>query len=356
VSRAPPPGTFAGVLGTRGEAAVGEAPGPVGGAARRWFNVVVVAVAVVVVGWLAVSARADIADAARLLDHVRWRWVGIAVACGVLTLSLFACVRVVLVGAIGIRLGVMSAISLTYASGAIAASVPAGGALATAYVFRQYRAAGASAGDATWAVLVNGVVTPAVLAVLGLAGVALAAPSGWTSVLIPVVVALAWVAVAWWILRDPSVLRRPLAAVLRFAQRVRRRSTDGVESTVSELTAQLAAVHPGLRRSAAACAVQLASWLADVGCLAASIVAVGGDVPWRPLLAVYAAAELAGRIPLLPGGLGQVETGLVVGLTAAGMPAPTALAATLLYRIASQWLVVPIGWAAWVFRKGQKLR
>jgi len=36
-----------------------------------------------------------------------------------------------------------------------------------------------------------------------------------------------------------------------------------------------------------------------------------------------------------------------VALVAYGMPASTAVAAVLLYRIISFWILVPIGWAAW---------
>jgi len=97
--------------------------------------------------------------------------------------------------------------------------------------------------------------------------------------------------------------------------------------------------------------LQLLSWLLDLLCLAAALVAVGGSVPWRGLLAVFTASQLVGRIPLLPGGLGQIETGLVVGLRATGMPVADALAATLIFRIASQWLIVPLGWPAWWWRR-----
>jgi uncharacterized protein (TIRG00374 family) len=66
---------------------------------------------------------------------------------------------------------------------------------------------------------------------------------------------------------------------------------------------------------------------------------------------VFTASQLVGRIPLLPGGLGQIETGLVVGLRATGMPVADALAATLIFRIASQWLIVPLGWPVWWWRR-----
>ena len=74
----------------------------------------------------------------------------------------------------------------------------------------------------------------------------------------------------------------------------------------------------------------------------------------RPSLVVlaYASAELLAQIPLTPGGLGFVVAGLVGTLTLAGVPGPEALAATLLYRLVSYWLPIPVGGVAYLlFRR-----
>jgi uncharacterized protein (TIRG00374 family) len=74
----------------------------------------------------------------------------------------------------------------------------------------------------------------------------------------------------------------------------------------------------------------------------------------RPSLVVlaYASAELLAQIPFTPGGLGFVEAGLVGTLTLAGVPGPAALAATLLYRLVSYWLPIPVGGVAYLlFRR-----
>ena len=70
----------------------------------------------------------------------------------------------------------------------------------------------------------------------------------------------------------------------------------------------------------------------------------------RPSLVVlaYASAELLAQIPFTPGGLGFVEAGLVGTLTLAGVPGPEALAATLLYRLVSYWLPIPVGGVAYL--------
>ena len=55
-----------------------------------------------------------------------------------------------------------------------------------------------------------------------------------------------------------------------------------------------------------------------------------------------------GPSPFTPGGLGFVEAGLVGTLTLAGVPGAAALAATLLYRLVSYWLPIPVGGVAYL--------
>jgi len=68
--------------------------------------------------------------------------------------------------------------------------------------------------------------------------------------------------------------------------------------------------------------------------------------PWSVLLA-FVAASLLSMIPITPGGLGFVEAGLTATLAAAGIGAEEAVAATLLFRLVSFWLPLPVGAGAW---------
>jgi pimeloyl-ACP methyl ester carboxylesterase len=88
----------------------------------------------------------------------------------------------------------------------------------------------------------------------------------------------------------------------------------------------------------------LVNWLTDVGVLAVSIVAVGAAVPWRDLLLVYAAGVTAKSLALTPGGLAITEGALSVSLVASGVRTSQALAAAVLYRLVSFWLVAGAGW------------
>jgi putative heme transporter len=100
---------------------------------------------------------------------------------------------------------------------------------------------------------------------------------------------------------------------------------------------------PLLVRCLAAAAL---NWIYDCACLALSIVAVGGRVPWQGILACYALTQLAAALPITPGGIGVVEGTLSLLLIAYHLPAGTAVAGVMLYRIISFWMLVPVGWAA----------
>lgn len=93
----------------------------------------------------------------------------------------------------------------------------------------------------------------------------------------------------------------------------------------------------------------LANWLGDAGVLAISLLALGARVPWHTLLLVYALAAVVGSLGITPGGIGLVEGTLCLGLVSTGLPAALALAAVLLYRLVSFWLVMFVGWVVLLY-------
>jgi uncharacterized membrane protein YbhN (UPF0104 family) len=86
--------------------------------------------------------------------------------------------------------------------------------------------------------------------------------------------------------------------------------------------------------------------LAYISALWFAVHAFSGDVPFAAVAVVYlTGAAIASAAPT-PGGLGALEIALSTGLAAAGMASAAAISAVLLYRVATFWLPVPIGWAA----------
>ena len=65
------------------------------------------------------------------------------------------------------------------------------------------------------------------------------------------------------------------------------------------------------------------------------------------MLLAFVTAQVLAQIPVTPGGLGFVEAGLTAMLVLAGVGAADAALATLAYRLASYWLPLPAGAAAW---------
>jgi uncharacterized protein (TIRG00374 family) len=99
----------------------------------------------------------------------------------------------------------------------------------------------------------------------------------------------------------------------------------------------------------AAAANQMLDYLA----LEASLLAVGADIDPLLVLLGYVAAATLSMIPITPGGLGFVEAGLAGVLTLAGATPDQAVLATLLYRLFSYWLPIPVGFGAsiWFSRR-----
>jgi glycosyltransferase 2 family protein len=81
--------------------------------------------------------------------------------------------------------------------------------------------------------------------------------------------------------------------------------------------------------------------------------AVGVILPFNQILVVYSISLLAGTITPTPGGLVGVEAGMIAGFVAYGIPADTAVAIALLYRLITYWLPILPGYVA--FRKVQRL-
>lgn len=323
--------------------------------------------AAVGLAWFAWVERAQVADAVHLLAHVDPTWITCGSVASIGSIVVFAAVRSVLLGSGPAHLRLGRATTASFASGAIAATLPAGGAIATGYMLQRYREAGADAGLAGWTTIATGVVAPSVLVFMTLTGYAVAGERP-SEAIVPGAVAVVLLVAFFLLTRNPRVLRRPairLAAAWHGLTSALHRRRDpagpGTDETaaVDGFLASFGAVRAGPTRWAVAWALQLLSWIGEFVALLAAVAAVGGRLPgdlpgWGSLLAVYGTSQLAGALPIVPGGAGQVEAALVVGLTATGTDGPTALAASIAFRLMSHWLVVPIGWVcvALLRRKG----
>jgi uncharacterized protein (TIRG00374 family) len=79
----------------------------------------------------------------------------------------------------------------------------------------------------------------------------------------------------------------------------------------------------------------------------ASFRAVGASPELAPIGMAYLIGQLGNWLPI-PGGIGGTELGLVGALVLYGLPALTATAAVLLYRVIELWIPGVLGIAAFV--------
>jgi len=94
----------------------------------------------------------------------------------------------------------------------------------------------------------------------------------------------------------------------------------------------------------------------DYAALVAALTAFGAHARPSEVLLAFVVAQALAMVPITPGGLGFVESGLTALLVVIGIPADTAVIGTLLYRLVSFWLPIPVGalaWAGWRIHRGR---
>ena len=83
--------------------------------------------------------------------------------------------------------------------------------------------------------------------------------------------------------------------------------------------------------------------------LAASLRAFGDHLSIATLIIVITLASMLGGVSPVPGGMGVVEAGMILGLTAAGIPESDATAAVFIQRLFSSYLPPLWGWCTLVW-------
>ncbi len=78
--------------------------------------------------------------------------------------------------------------------------------------------------------------------------------------------------------------------------------------------------------------------------LEVSVAAFGAGPSFTSVAIVYLVGSIISSVAPTPGGIGAVEATLIAGLTSAGMPGTTAVAAVLIFRLTTFWLPLLPGW------------
>jgi putative heme transporter len=204
---------------------------------------------------------------------------------------------------------------------------------------------GTGATVAGWTLAVNGLLSTAALAALGLSASLLTGTTSWARLALEIVGIGVLVLVVGHLVRHPDRALAAAGSALAWVNRLRGRAPAAGTDRLARLADQLHAVRPSARDWTAATGYALLNWLLDLAALAACAHAVGlTGIGTAALLTAYVAGMAASSVSLLRGGLGTVDAALVLGLVAAGSPTAVALSTVVLYRLISLVDVVVAGW------------
>ncbi|GAA1545142.1 YbhN family protein [Actinomadura kijaniata] len=294
---------------------------------------------------LLVVFRDQLPDLGAMLDaavRADPAWLVLVVLASGASMGAFARLQRRLLRIGGTRIRLRRAFAITYAGNALSVTLPAGPAVSVVYTFQQFRRNGASARLATAVLLLGGVITTAAYTLIGLLAL-LAEPNARGPALRVLAVCAALGAALVVALRHPgprALAGRPVRALLGHPR---------IAPHADRLRGVRQVLRPTRRDWGALALLATANWVFDILALLAAAQSVGIDVaPHGVALAYFAAQAAASLLPLLPGGLGAVEGSMAASLAAFGATLTPAAAAVGLYRLASYWIVVAIGWLAWL--------
>ncbi len=303
--------------------------------------------------WAVYGKKGELSSATHYLDHVDWGWLLLAFVVEILSVAGFSEMVRTLIRSGGTKMGFKPVFWITMAGNSITNSLPAGPAWASAFAFQQFKKKGADSTLAGWVLVAMVLFSSISLALLSGLGLLISELVGagtfgtGTTVLVVVLLSpLAWLAVAFGLHRRAR-LQRGVEQLLAKVLWPIKRDKQAARTQAQGISRRLTSVIPAKWDAVAALTWSLSNWLLDFSCLCLSFLAVGVRIPWSGLLLAYGAGQLAANLPITPGGLGVVEGSLEIAIIAFGGGTASSVAAILIYRIMSFWILLPLGWGSW---------
>jgi uncharacterized membrane protein YbhN (UPF0104 family) len=264
------------------------------------------------------------------LRQADWRWGAAALALSALT---YVGAAFALTGFVLERLKFVQTLLTQVACSFVTLVTPAavGG---VALNLRYLRKEKVASGDAVASVGVSQVIAFTLHLILLVIFIALAGsshdtsirPPDWTYIALAILVSVALV-----------VLAVPAGRKLLLSR---------LTSTLSQVVPRLLDIAQQPAKLAEGVGGALLVDFAYISCLAVSVRAFGGSLPFATVAVVYLTGSAIGSAVPTPGGIGAVEAALSAGLTAAGLHGTVAFSSVLLFRTVTFWLPVPLGWLA----------
>ncbi|MDR1078504.1 MAG: flippase-like domain-containing protein [Propionibacteriaceae bacterium] len=293
--------------------------------ARTLISVVLAAAAVIVI--LTTFNLPEVGEALAASD---WRW---ALASFGLGLVGVVGASLILVAFAPVKVGLGLSCQVQLAASFVAVAAPAGlGTAAINFRALSKRGVNSTLATATAALIQVSQITITVLALVALTlatGSNQAAPFQVTPAMLVVVVVLALVVGA-------------MFALPRTRGWILNRITPILKRTWPRLVELFS--NPG--RLALGLGGNLVMLLGYAASFQAALMAFGQDVPFLSSAIVYLIGNSAGSAAPTPGGMGAIEIAESAALVSAGVNAGVAASVVVIFRVATYWIRIPLGWLA----------
>jgi uncharacterized protein (TIRG00374 family) len=296
-----------------------------------------------------VGARKDL----YLLGRLNLWWMIAGLILEGLSLFMYALLNKVLLPAEG-RPSLSRLFRIDLSAAAVAHVIPAGTLGTAALGFRLFTNEGISANDAGVMMAAKGLGSTIVLNVLLWLSLVISIPlAGFRPIYgtVAIIGTLLLAAVALVIIGVTRGTERASRILHLVGDKIPWVSGDRLEAAVREASKTASAMAKDKRVLAWALVWASLNWLLDAASLWCFIAAFGSTVNPIELFAAYGIANVAGALPLTPGGLGVVDSAAPLLLVGFGVTRSVATLGVLAWRLVNFWLPIPVGALSYVSLK-----
>lgn len=306
-----------------------------------WATLIVV-IGTLIGGWALIGVLLDVSKSLDTIVGANWLWVVAAFACSQLAYVGSAIEDLGSVGGI-LPFGRVLALEVANCFSSLAGGSPA--TFATRVRFFQQEGY-----DASVALSSSAVVSTASWAVKG-ALFLISLPLAWSSINFEATPESRGNAKTVWILLAAVVGVALVVGLVLLIPRARRMVANKVRPKLTDIWSNIRQIAKSPRKLIQLFGGAAASQVLVALALAASLRAFGDHLSLATLIVVITLASMIGGVSPVPGGMGVVEAGLILGLTAAGISESDATAAVFIQRLFTSYLPPIWGWMTLVWMR-----
>jgi glycosyltransferase 2 family protein len=293
-------------------------------------------------GWALIGVLLDVAASFDTVIGANWLWVALAF---VLAQLAFVASAVEGIGSVSGVLPFGRVVAVEFANSFSALAGGTAAVFATRVRFFQRQGYDASVALSSGAIMTSSSwIAKSVLFLVAL-------PFAWGSLDLEVTPQSGDDSALVWIILAVVVLAGLVAGLALAVPRLRRRAADALRPKVRDIWGNLKLVASQPRKLVLLVGGSFAQELLVAMALSVSLRAFDDHLRLPILIVVISLAATIGGVSPTPGGMGVVEAGLILGLTAAGIPEADATAAVFIQRLFTAYLPPIWGWATLVWMR-----